>query len=226
MFRFISTSSTTSSITMSDLQLWLCQPWLQWLQWLQCGYRKSWGRWWRNGRLWLRLTRLTCFKAIYYASSIEWSLKNKSLAGASPTLWICRLSSLRKLRLTNKARTPCFCSLQRSGFYVRRFQLLPLKVSECCGAVCGRPPGATAQSSSYQKNQQQERRLGVRCTKTELRISSPSPKWVRCMTKPSAWWQDSMRCCSGQALDCLDLWEAALVCRCTEELWCSSKDHR
>ena len=226
MFRFISTSSTTSSITMSDLQLWLCQPWLQWLQWLQCGYRKSWGRWWRNGRLWLRLTRLTCFKAIYYASSIEWSLKNKSLAGASPTLWICRLSSQRKLRLTNKARTPCFSSLQRSGFYVRRFQFLPRKVSECCGAFCGRPPGATAQSSSNQENQQQERRLGVRCTKTELPTSSPSPKWVCCMTKPSAWWQDCMWCCSGQALDCLDLWEAALVRRCTEELWCSSKDHR
>ena len=83
---------------------------------------------------------------------------------------------IEKLRLTNKARTPCFCSLQRSGFYVRRFQLLPLKVSECCGAFCGRPPGATAQSSSYQENQQQEPRLGVRCTKTEFPISSPSPK--------------------------------------------------
>ena len=133
---------------------------------------------------------------------------------------------IEKLRLTNKARTPCFCSLQRSGFYVRRFQLLPLKVSECCGAFCGRPPGATAQSSSYQENQQQEPRLGARCTKTELPISSPSPKWVRCTTKPSEWWQGSIRCYSGQALDCLDLWEAALVCRCTEELWCSSKDHR
>ena len=83
---------------------------------------------------------------------------------------------IEKLCLTNKARTPCFCSLQRSGFYVRRFQLLPLKVSECCGAFCGRPPGATAQSSSYQENQQQEPRSGVRCTKTELPISSPSPK--------------------------------------------------
>ena len=83
---------------------------------------------------------------------------------------------IEKLRLTNKARTPCFCSLQRSGFYVRRFQLLPLKVFECCGAFCGRPPGATAQSSSYQENQQQEPRLGARCTKTELPISSPSPK--------------------------------------------------
>ena len=210
---------------MSDLQLWLRLPLLPWLQ---CRYRKLWGRWWwRNGMLCLRLMRLTCFKAIYASSELRSLKQSKSLAGASPTtLWICRRSSQRKLRLTNKARTPCFCSLQRSGFYVRRFQLLPPKVSECCGAVCGRPPGATARSSSYQKNQQQERRLGVRCTKTELRISSPSPKWVRCMTKPSAWWQDSMRCCSGQALGCLDLWEAALVCRCTEELWCSSKDHR